>query len=87
MKEIILKAIKVFRKSDIFKESFGEDYKEIKTDGKSIFIKYNQNEYKSLLGQIFKGLSINNLFTTDLVKEFINDLVTEILKKGIDDVF
>jgi hypothetical protein len=82
-KEIILKTIELINNSHRSEEYF-LDCKQIKVDGQSIFIKYNENQHNSLLKQIFRDLKLKHNFSIEYINNFIDELVSEILKNGTE---
>lgn len=84
--EIILDTLELIKKSIINNVNNGEDYNLIKCPKYNpCYIKYGSG-YKKLLGKIFKNLDHKKNFSGKYVKEFIDELVSEILENRIETV-
>lgn len=86
-KEIILESIELLNGSILLKNAYeSSDFRKIEIYGESIFINYYSGNYNKLLGKIFKELNLKNNFSSDYVKNFIDELISKIFESGIDNV-
>lgn len=85
-KKLILNSMDLIENSEVCFQNYGTNNKKIEIHGYNVFIKYNKNKYDRLLGQIFKELGLRNNFSKDCVDEFIDELVSKIFEKGLDNV-